>query len=79
MTPDITDVQAGMMRNALGLLYADRPYRNHFATFLGETSQKWADLCLKGLAEHYHTEPSGMMFFSVTDDGFRRLGVEPDT
>lgn len=74
----LTETQSGMMRNALGLLYAKTPYRNRFALYWGgDRCDDWADLCRQGLAEHFHTEASGMMFFAVTEDGFRALGLDP--
>lgn len=74
----LSDAQSGMMRNALGLLYAETPYRNRFALYWGgERCDDWVDLCRQGLAEHYHTDPGGMMFFGVTEAGFVALGLDP--
>lgn len=78
--PALTSEQERLMRHALGdPARGKRTYRNRFATMLGGTTgQEWQALAAKGLAEHYHTEPSGMMFFAVTDAGCARIGVLPE-
>ena len=81
MKPAISREQERLMRHALGVGEggAKTPYRNRFATFMGgEAYNNWADLCRKGLAEHWDTAESGMMFFAVTLDGHARIGVTPE-
>ena len=76
---EISREQVRLMRHALGVTDQPKPYRNRFATYLGgDVAGNWISLCREGLAEHYHTEPSGMMFFAVTLEGHRQLGVEPE-
>lgn len=79
----VSPEQRRLMTHALGI--ADhrgrtlKPYRNRFATYLpADNCGLWIDLCRKGLAEHYDTAGSGMMFFAVTLEGHVAIGVTPE-
>ena len=76
----ITDEERNLMRNALGLRMADKPYRNRF--FVGPqtpTALIWCGLVTRGLAAK--TDAYGTMAqacFGVTDRGMREIGVDPE-
>lgn len=76
---EVSPEQKRLMKHALGVTEQRKPYRNRFATYLGgDAFANWADLCHKGLAEHYDTSESGMMFFGVTLEGHDAIGVMPE-
>lgn len=76
----VTEEMRRLMRHALGVTDQPKPYRNRFATYWGGAAcDNWVHLCKLGLAEHFATSESGMMFFGVTLEGHTLLGVEPES
>lgn len=76
----VTEEMRRLMRHALGVTDQPKPYRNRFATYWGGAAcDNWVHLCKLGLAEHFDTSESGMMFFGVTLEGHTLLGVEPES
>lgn len=64
-----------IIHNALGLLYAKKPYRRHYvAPAAGVTRDLCEKLADRGLLERTQPEPSGMRCFLVTEAGAAALG-----
>ncbi len=79
-----------MMRNALGLLWNDTPYRNRYAAGVGTPEEDaWNDLVNKGLATSHGRDDvhddkgqvcgkSSLTWFAVSVAGLKEIGVEAD-
>lgn len=75
----LTEQERRILHNSLGLLYAKKPYRQHFAAHDG--TKTYAACC--HLAEMGYMEPGepgdGLMrFFYTTKEGAAAVGVSPE-
>lgn len=74
--------QVSMMRNALGLLYAEKPYRNHYYASKGAPPDKeWAELVRHGLAGRFPIRKGvtkTLAGYYVSLAGHAVIGVEPE-
>jgi hypothetical protein len=70
----LTDIQRGMMRHALGLDRSKNAYRNHYEIGSAESATAWWDLCSRGLA----VLPSPAMA-RVTRAGFAEVALPGET
>lgn len=80
--PNLTPAEDNILRSALGLRYADKPYRNYFSTHPGADNWKLCTgLVEKGLMLRapYRpgSPPTGLITFGVSDAGFEQLGLAP--
>ncbi|UTU09595.1 hypothetical protein CcrBL47_gp309 [Caulobacter phage BL47] len=71
-----SDRQKGMIHNALGLLYSDKPYRRHFVVGRGSPNHDaWVELTVHGFAEEgEHGEDAQQLWFFVSEKGAALLG-----
>lgn len=73
--PSPTDREAAIIRSALGLLYAKKPYRNHYcAPAGGEVRDLLESMADRGLVERGCQQPSGLRFYFVTEAGAASCG-----
>ncbi|WP_431860216.1 hypothetical protein [Azospirillum sp.] len=64
-----------IIRNALGLLHAKRPYRNHYcAPVSGSTRELLEGMADAGLMQRGRTQEGGTRYFHVTDAGAAAAG-----
>jgi hypothetical protein len=73
---ELTDRERGILRNSLGLLYAKKPYRNHFVVHQdSENFRICSALAKRGYMEDGNIGGTGMVYFYTTQAGAAAIGV----
>ena len=74
----LTGSERMLMKHALGLTQADKPYRNRFFTATDSAAARtWSLLVEGGMAVAVKAYDTRKVCFCVTDRGMQALGVSP--